>query len=396
MTHTIVSLNPVLRRSGFFLFLLLLTAANLRTPITATGPVLENIRQTFGLSASAAGVLNFLPLLMFATLAPPAAWLGNRFGLERSLWSALLLITLGSLLRITGSENALWAGTLLLSAGIAAANVLLPPLIKRDFTAHTARYIGLYATTMAITASIASGVAVPLAQLTDAGWPLSLGIWLVPGVVALLAWLPQLKHAAGHAQPAVSQPLQRSPWRSAIGWQVSLFMACQSLVFYTLIGWFTPFAQDEGISQLAAGWLLFVYQIVAIVANLVCMNALKRLRDQRAIGFLASLAIFTGVTGLLLAPTRALIWLLLAGLGAGASMVTCLALFNLRTQDHRQASKLSGMAQCVGYGVAALGPLCFGMLHDASGNWMLPLALLLVISALQMVVATLAGRDRHI
>lgn len=396
MTHTVLSANPALRRSGFFLFLLLLTAANLRTPITATGPVLENIRQTFGLSASAAGILNFLPLLMFATLAPPAAWLGNRFGLERSLWGALLLITLGSLLRITGSEKALWAGTLLLSAGIAAANVLLPPLIKRDFTAHTARYIGLYATTMAITASIASGVAVPLAQLTGAGWHLSLGIWLVPGMVALLAWLPQLQHVAVHTQPTASQPLQRSPWRSALGWQVSLYMACQSLVFYTLIGWFTPFAQDEGISQLAAGWLLFVYQIVAIVANLACMSALKRLHDQRAIGFLASLAIFSGVMGLLLAPGWALIWLLLAGLGAGASMVTCLALFNLRTHDHRQASKLSGMAQCVGYGVAALGPLCFGMLHDASGSWTLPLVLLLVIALLQMAVATLAGRNRHI
>jgi MFS transporter, CP family, cyanate transporter len=274
--------------------------------------------------------------------------------------------------------------------------VLLPPLIKRDFTAHTARYIGLYATTMAITASIASGVAVPLAQLTGAGWHLSLGIWLVPGMVALLAWLPQLQHVAVHTQPTASQPLQRSPWRSALGWQVSLFMACQSLVFYTLIGWFTPFAQDEGISQLAAGWLLFVYQIVAIVANLACMSALKRLHDQRAIGFLASLAIFSGVMGLLLAPGWALIWLLLAGLGAGASMVTCLALFNLRTHDHRQASKLSGMAQCVGYGVAALGPLCFGMLHDASGSWTLPLVLLLVIALLQMAVATLAGRNRHI
>lgn len=396
MTHTVLSINPALRRSGFFLFLLLLTAANLRTPITATGPVLENIRLTFGLSASAAGVLNFLPLLMFATLAPPAAWLGNRFGLERSLWGALLLITLGSLLRITGSETALWAGTLLLSAGIAAANVLLPPLIKRDFTAHAARYIGLYATTMAITASIASGVAVPLAKLTGAGWHMSLGIWLVPGIVALLAWLPQLKHAAVHTQPLAPQPLQRTPWRSAIGWQVSLFMACQSLVFYTLIGWFTPFAQDEGMSQQAAGWLLFGYQLVAIVANLACMSALKRFRDQRAIGFLASLAIFTGVTGLLLAPVWALIWLLLAGLGAGASMVTCLALFNLRTGDHRQASKLSGMAQCVGYGVAALGPLCFGMLHDVSGNWSLPLTLLMMVAALQMVVATLAGRARYI
>ncbi len=77
-------------------------------------------------------------------------------------------------------------------------------------------------------------------------------------------------------------------------------------------------------------------------------------------------------------------------------MVTCLALFNLRTGDHRQASKLSGMAQCVGYGVAALGPLCFGMLHDVSGNWSLPLTLLMMVAALQMVVATLAGRARYI
>jgi len=185
MTHTVLSANPALRRSGFFLFLLLLTAANLRTPITAVGPVLENIRLTFGLSASAAGVINFLPLLMFATLAPPAAWFGNRFGLERSLWGALLLITLGSILRISGSENALWVGTIILSSGIAAANVLLPPLIKRDFTEHTARYVGLYAMTMAITASIASGVVVPLAELSRAGGRRSLAAGLIPAIIAL-------------------------------------------------------------------------------------------------------------------------------------------------------------------------------------------------------------------
>lgn len=396
MTHSALSANPVLRRSGFFLFLLLLTAANLRTPITAVGPVLENIRLTFGLSASAAGVINFLPLLMFATLAPPAAWFGNRFGLERSLWGALLLITLGSILRISGSESALWAGTIILSSGIAAANVLLPPLIKRDFTEHTARYVGLYAMTMAITASIASGVVVPLAELSRAGWRLSLAVWLVPAVVALLAWLPYLKKPAPQTKNSANSTSMRSPWRAALGWQVSLFMACQSLVFYTLIGWFTPFAQDSGISQLEAGGMLFVYQIVAIVSNLACMSALKKMRDQRAIGFLASLSIFIAVAGLLMAPNYALLWLILAGLGAGASMVICLSLFNLRTHDHLQASKLSGMAQCVGYGLAALGPLCFGLLHDISGNWQWPLMLLLVIAGLQMIVATLAGRARVI
>jgi len=396
MTHTVLSANPALRRSGFFLFLLLLTAANLRTPITAVGPVLENIRLTFGLSASAAGVINFLPLLMFATLAPPAAWFGNRFGLERSLWGALLLITLGSILRISGSENALWVGTIILSSGIAAANVLLPPLIKRDFTEHTARYVGLYAMTMAITASIASGVAVPLAELSRAGWRLSLAVWLIPAIIALLAWLPYLKKPAPQTKNSANGASTRSPWRAALGWQVSLFMACQSLVFYTLIGWFTPFAQDSGISQLEAGGMLFVYQIVAIVSNLACMSALKKMHDQRMIGFLASLSIFIAVAGLLMAPQYALLWLILAGLGAGASMVICLSLFNLRTYDHLQASKLSGMAQCVGYGLAALGPLCFGLLHDVSGNWQWPLMLLLVIAGLQMIVATLAGRARVI
>lgn len=396
MPRTALAHHPAVRQSGFFLFLLLLTAANLRTPVTATGPVLENIRLAFGLSASAAGVLNFLPLLMFATLAPPAAWSGNRFGLERSLWGSLLLITLGSLLRISGSEAALWVGTLILSAGIAAANVLLPPLIKRDYTAHTARYIGLYAMTMGISASIASGVAVPLAEISRAGWRLSLAVWVIPALVALLAWLPHLKKPQEQAHTLSSRQPARSPWGSALGWQVSLFMACQSLLFYTLIGWFTPFAQDNGISQLEAGGMLFVYQIVAIASNLACMSALKRMADQRLMGFLASLSIFIAVAGLLLAPSWSLLWLILAGLGAGASLLISLSLFNLRTQDHHQASKLSGMAQCVGYGLAALGPLCFGMLHDASGNWQLPLIMLLLVTTVQMVMATLAGRARHI
>lgn len=393
MSRSLTPLSP-----GFFLFVLLITAANLRTPITVTGPVLENICRTFSLSASAAGLLNFIPLLMFAVLAPCASWLGNRLGLEKTLWGAVWLIALGSLWRISGSAPALWLGTLTLSAGIAAANVLLPPLIKRDFTAHTAKYIGLYASTMAITASLASGTAVPLALATRAGWTLSLGIWLVPALIALIAWLPLLKRVGAPRASAgsVSAVRLKSPWKSMLGWQVSLFMALQSMVFYTLIAWFTPYAQANGFSQIAAGWLLFIYQLVAVVANLGCMVALKKLRDQRLIGFAASLAIFIGLAGLLLAPQLALLWLISAGLGAGASMVTCLALFSLRSANHQQASQLSGMAQCVGYGVAALGPLAFGMIHETFASWHLALLALLAMTLLQMVIAPLAGREKQI
>lgn len=387
-----------LTQPGFFLLVLLLTAANLRAPITAVGPVLENIRHAFGLSAAAAGFFNFIPLMMFAALAPFAAMLGNRFGLERSLWAALLLITLGLILRWLPAEAPLWSGTALLSAGIAAANVLLPPLIKRDFTQHTAKYIGLYAATMSLTASLASGIAVPLAALSEADWRLSLGVWALPGVVALLAWLPLLRtpRAAGPSGAPSSLSAGVTPWRSIIGWQVSLFMALQSLAFYTLIDWFTPYAQSTGYTQAEAGWLLFLYQAVAIVANLGCMVALKRLRDARLTALVSSAAIFCGMLGLLLLPQLAALWLVIAGSGAGASLVLCLSLFNLRARDHRQASQLSGMAQCVGYALAALGPLAFGILHQQSGGWTLPLTLLAVLSFAQMLLAPLAGSSRQI
>ena len=394
-----MSLSSVNTTAGSrsLLFVVLLTAANLRTPITATGPILDNICQTFGLSAAQAGLLNFIPLMMFAALAPISAWAGNRFGLEKTLWAALWLIGIGSGLRIIGNESGLWCGTLVLSGGIAAANVLLPPLIKRDAQQHTAKYIGLYASTMAITASIASGVAAPLAAFSEGGWTLSLAVWLLPVIVALFAWRPLLARAAvPRTQAAAPSPAGLSPWRSWLGWQVSLFMGLQSLVFYTLIAWFTPYAQSNGFSQVSAGWLLYLYQIVAVAANLACMSAIRRLRDQRLLGFIASLAIFSGVAGLLLFPALAALWLIVAGLGAGASMVLSLSLFSLRTTHPHQASHLSGMAQCVGYSLAALGPLFFGMLHQQLHSWSLPLLALVGMSLLQMMLAPLVGASRQI
>jgi len=78
------------------------------------------------------------------------------------------------------------------------------------------------------------------------------------------------------------------------------------------------------------------------------------------------------------------------------SLVLCLSLFNLRATHHRQASQLSGMAQCVGYALAALGPLFFGVLHEQSGNWTLPFSVLAMLSLLQMLLAPLAAQSKPI
>nr|WP_273870934.1 MFS transporter [Serratia odorifera] len=379
----------------------MLVAANLRAALTSVGPLLEQIQQQLTLSATAAGLLNSLPLILFALLSPVTPALAQRIGIERTLGLALLMLVLGIALRSQPPTSLLWLGSGLIGAAIAFANVLLPTLVKRDFPQRAAAMISAYAAVMSLVAAIASGMAVPLATLHDNGWRFSLLCWGLPALLALLVWLPQLRNRAlpqPMPQQAPSRALSpsRSPWGSALGWQVALFMGLQSVTFYTIIGWFSAFAASHGTSAQQAGFELFIYQVVAIVANFVMVIILPRARDQRAIALVSSLLIFIGVGGLLLLPASSLVWLVFAGLGAGSSLVLALSFFGLRSQHHQQAALLSGMAQSVGYLLAAVGPTLFGLLHDLTQSWNVPLGILLGLTLLQMLFGILAGRSRVI
>ncbi|MFC4954466.1 MFS transporter [Acinetobacter puyangensis] len=383
--------------SIFLLVGILLIAANLRAPITSLGPVLSLLQQDFGFNLTQSGLLNALPLLCFAVLSPLAPMLSRSVGLKRALFTALAVIAIGCFFRSDGSVPGLWLGTTCIGIGIAIANVLVVPLVKRDFPQHTALCIGLYAATMALMAAIASGIAAPLADLTEYGWRFSLGIWFVLALLALMIWLPQIIQPRSQIlSPNATGKTHSYIWRSAIAWQVSIFMALHTLVFYSVIDWFPSIVKEAGIGATQAGTYLFAYQAIAVVANLMTSIAIKRFNDQRFLGFVCSIAIAIGMLGLLLAPTLALWWLLCAGIGAGMSMVTCLALFGLRTRDHHEAGALSGMAQCVGYGLGSIGPFLTGWLHDISGNWQVPLSVLLVAALIQIIFAVLAGRTRYV
>jgi CP family cyanate transporter-like MFS transporter len=374
---------------------ILLIAANLRAPITSLGPVLDQVQHYLALSAAAAGFLNALPLLMFASASPLAPWLTRRFGLEQALFGALCLIAIGCLIRSSGTATGLWVGTLLIGGGIATANVLIVPLVKRDFPTHAALCIGLYAATMALMAALASGLSAPLSSLTGYTWKVSLGVWFVLALVAIVCWLPHLRHARGRVAAPAPQAA-KSVWGSALAWQVSMFMALQTVTFYTVIDWYPAMANSIGIGAAESGLHLFAYQAIAVVANLSTSVAIKRMKDQRLMGFLCSLAVTIGMAGLVWAPSMSFVWLLFAGVGAGASMVTCLTLFGLRVRDHHQASSLSAMAQCVGYGLGAAGPFLAGWLHSVFGTWQVSLWMLLVAAVLQIFFAVMAGRNRFV
>lgn len=99
---------------------------------------------------------------MFASASPLAPRLTRRFGLEQALFGALCLIAIGCVIRSSGT----YTGPLLIAMGIATANVLNVPLVKRHFPEHAALCVGLYAATMALMPALASGLSAPLSALS--------------------------------------------------------------------------------------------------------------------------------------------------------------------------------------------------------------------------------------
>src|SRR5699024_6549459 len=82
--------------------------------------------------------------------------------------------------------------------------------------------------------------------------------------------------------------------------------------------------------------------------------------------------------------------------GSGATMILGLTFIGLRASSAHQAAALSGMAQSVGYLLAACGPPLMGKIHDANGDWSVPLMGVAILSLLMAIFGLCAGRDKEI
>ena len=371
----------------------LLIAANLRAALTSVGPLVETVRGDLGLTAGEAGFLGTLPLLTFAAVSPQIPWLARRLGTDQALWTALAVLATGIVLRSVPVTGLLWVGTVLLGAAIAVGNVLLPSLIKRDFPNQAQRsHRGVHGGHRRHGVH-AAGVAVPLAGALPGGWRTALGCWAGFVLVALAVWTPQLARKRSAPDTGRSRP---TPWRSLLAWECAAFMAMSACGFYTVLSWYPSILHSYGTSETTAGWLLFVYQIIGVLMSLVLPPVLTRLPDQRAVAAVSSLLAMIGYLGLLFAPGLAVLWVLVNGVGAGVLFFLALAFFSLRAADPRSSAALSGMGQSIGYLVAAFGPVLFGVLHDATGGWRAPLAVLAGVAAVHTIVGLRAGRDAHV
>lgn len=370
----------------------LLVAVNLRPVMTATGPLIGEIRADTGLDAAAAGLIAALPVLCFGLFSAFVPRFGRRFGLEEVLMVAMLALAAGILVRLVPNNVALFAGTAVLGTAIAFSNVLLPAVTKRSFALSGKRVSGMYVAVLGLSATLASAVAIPLSE-TWLGWRGALAIWAIPALLAAFAWAELVRRRPVHHPPAPKVAGLRALLRSRLAVAVMLFMAAQAFAFYIVLTWLTEILISTGIGQVEAG-LIFAFSLLLGVVPIVALSVFgDRVKDDRVLVFAAGLSTAAGVTGLLVFGSDAAVVSASAiGLGQGASFALGLTFFVSRSASHEMAAELSGTGQSVAYLIAAAGPVLAGLIRDAASSWDPVLVLVLAVIAIQVAIGMEAGR----
>ena len=389
-------------------------AFNMRAAITSLPPLFPELAASLKLSSAALSALAALPVLCFGVFSGAGAPLSRRFGEERVLGAALVMLAAGLALRGAFPGAMLYPGTALAAVAIALLNVLLPSLVKRRKPERAGLLLGIYLLGLSAGSILASLIAVPVYRASGGSVLLALGLWALPALGAAVAWLPQLRFRTlppggpGAGGPGAGRRGARGRgagrrgaagrgrpvYRHALTWQVTGFMGLQSLTFYATLSWLPTMFRDRGVSPGGAGALLAVMSFGGAITALVVPVLAHRARDQRLLMALTVAASAAGLAGAWFAPLgSAVAWVLLLGSGQGAALGLAIFFTMARAPDPATAASLSSFAQSLGYLLATTGPLLVGFLHSATAGWTIPVAVLLVITGLQLAAGWPAARD---
>jgi CP family cyanate transporter-like MFS transporter len=385
----------------------LLVALNMRGPLVAIAPVVDDLRRDLAVGAGTIGLLTSIPVLCFGLAAPVASLLIARTGVHRAVLVSMGGVLLGTLLRSTGSPATAIAGTVVIGLAITVGNVVVPVVIGRDFPGATNMVTAAYTGALNLGSTVTAALTAPLADLI--GWRGALASWGLLVTVAGVVWTVALRrHVArteaaaaaaeesgtGAPAPPAAAPAG-APWRRPVAWGLLIAFGGQSFSYYGITAWLPSLLADEqGLSRSAAGASSSLFQLVALVGSFA-VPALVAWWGRLSLVLLAVTGLWVTLPlGLLLAPSLWPVWCSLAGVAQGGGITILFIAIVRRSRDLIENRRMSALVQGGGYTVGATGPLVIGAVHDASGGWTVPLLVILGAVTVMAVAGTPAAGGR--
>lgn len=371
---------------------IVLIASTLRAPLTAVGPVIENIQSDLKINHVLAGFITTIPLIIFGLVSMWVTRILKRFEMTHILFVAVIVTIIGLVIRISGDLLMFVIGTIIIGTSIAFCNVTLPAYAKQYFPLQIGLITGIYSATMNFTAGLGGGLSYPLSQVSGWDYRLSLSFWVVFAVVAILFWLPQLKvkdKSALQKDAHAVYPIIKSK----LAWAVALLMAFQSMSFYCIVAWYPSILISKGISPEIAGYMLMLNQFAQLPMTFTFPIIAAKMKNQRRLIQMITLLFLIGFSLLWSQHVMLLILaMIFSGLAIGACFSLCMTLFSIRAKTTQGSMQLSGFGQSVGYWIAAIGPFLMGALYDYSKNWNSAIVMFLIMTVIICLVGHYATR----
>ncbi len=366
---------------------IMLIALNLRPAIVSIGPLLPAIRQEFHLSHTQASLLTTIPDLLMGALALPTPWLARRFGRDRVVLAALVLLLIATGGRIlSGSTAALLFSTVAVGAGIAIAGALIGGFIKQAFPDRAAFVMGIFAAALAVGATLAAGISGPLSDLTGS-WRGGIGFWALLGIPGIAAWIHVEDRLSASQSEGAREPRRNAlPITNPKAWAIALFSAANNFLYYGVVSWVAPLYRERGVDVRTAGLILASFTGTFIIANPIA-GTFSRQPDRRALLAGFSAIAIVGLLVLAIAPNLApFVAMPVISFGIGGGFVLSMTLPLDNAYDVDEANAWSAFVMTIAYLVAATGPLLVGGLRDITGGFGASLWLLVAVAFAMLVL----------
>ena len=363
----------------------------LRTPITSVGAIIGPLKKLLEINNTIAGLITTIPLIAFAIFSPLVTKISNKIGLEKTIFLATIVASIGLLLRFYINTSVFFVTTFIIGVGITVGNVLLPGLTKKYFPENLGVMTGFYAVVMNVSASIAAGISYPILNTNIGGEKFSTGlavnIWLIISVLNIVIYAIITKNSKSERIVKDKKTGVTGYLKSLKMWSVMLSMGLQSALFYCSVSWFAEIMISKGFTPSEAGLLLSISQFAQFPSTFLVPVLAEKIKNKLIIpifitlGYVASLIGMVYIQGNFALMT---IYIVLFALAGGGSFSYVMYLFSAKSKNEEEAADISGLAQAGGYWLAAIFPPLLGYIRDVL-NWDVAIYILIVTASLLFI-----------
>ena len=363
----------------------------LRTPITSVGAIIGPLKNLLEINNTVAGLITTIPLIAFAIFSPFVAKISNKIGLEKTLYLAAIVTSIGLLLRFYINTSVFFVTTFIIGVGLTVGNVLLPGLAKKYFPENLGVMTGFYAVVMNVSASVAAGISYPILSSNVGGEKFSTGlavnIWLIVSVLNIVIYAIITKNSKSERIIEDKKTGVAGYLKSLKMWSVMLSMGLQSALFYCSVSWFAEIMISKGFTPSEAGLLLSISQFAQFPSTFLVPVLAEKIKNKLIIPIFIAMGYVVSLIGMIYIQgnfSLMTIYIVLFALAGGGSFSYVMYLFSAKSKNEEEAADISGLAQAGGYWLAAIFPPLLGYIRDIL-NWDVAIYILIATASLLFI-----------